>query len=98
MHWDQELSGVVRRTYDVLGLASPALLFENIIDYPPPGPNCGRDEGKSRSGGQRRLLIYPFLRLRKLLLKAIYSRERHGRKGPLENTPAIMVMFRVRHP
>ena len=37
--WNQELSGVVRRTYDVLGDASPALLFENINGYPAPGPN-----------------------------------------------------------
>ena len=36
--WNQELSGVVRRTYDVLGDASPALLFDNIDGYPAPGP------------------------------------------------------------
>jgi len=37
--WDLELSGVVRRTYDVLGDASPALLFENINGYQAPEPN-----------------------------------------------------------
>ena len=39
VHWDKELSGVVRRTYDTLGDASPAMLFENIDGYPAPGPN-----------------------------------------------------------
>ena len=39
VHWDKELSGVVRRTYDMLGDASPALMFENIEGYPAPGPN-----------------------------------------------------------
>ena len=39
VHWDQELSGVVRRSYDVLGDASPAFLFDNIEDYDAPGPN-----------------------------------------------------------
>ncbi len=39
VHWDQELSGIVRRTYDTYGDASPAMLFENIEDYPGPGPN-----------------------------------------------------------
>jgi 4-hydroxy-3-polyprenylbenzoate decarboxylase len=39
VHWDKELSGVVRRMYDVYGDASPALLFENIVDYAPPGPS-----------------------------------------------------------
>lgn len=36
--WQEELSAVARRTYDVYGDASPALLFENIKGYPPPGP------------------------------------------------------------
>jgi len=39
VHWNEELGGVVRRTYDVYGDASPALLFENIVDYKPPKPN-----------------------------------------------------------
>ncbi|MEW6665405.1 MAG: UbiD family decarboxylase [Thermodesulfobacteriota bacterium] len=39
VHWDQELGAVVRRTYDFYGDASPALLFESIVDYPPPGPH-----------------------------------------------------------
>ncbi len=39
VHWQEELGGIVRRTYDVYGDASPALLFENIVDYQPPGPN-----------------------------------------------------------
>ncbi len=34
VHWNQELSGIVRRTYDLYGDASPALLFDNIEDYP----------------------------------------------------------------
>jgi UbiD family decarboxylase len=37
--WNEELGAVTRRTYDVYGDASPALLFENIKDYPPPRPN-----------------------------------------------------------
>jgi UbiD family decarboxylase len=37
--WRFELASVLRRTWDVYGDASPALLFENIKDYPPPGPN-----------------------------------------------------------
>ncbi len=39
VHWDRELAGVVRRTFDVYGDASPALLFETIEGYAPPGPN-----------------------------------------------------------
>ncbi len=39
VNWDQELTGVVRRAYDVLGDASPAFLFENIENYEEPGPN-----------------------------------------------------------
>ncbi|MDP6646629.1 MAG: UbiD family decarboxylase [Rhodospirillales bacterium] len=39
VHWDQELSGIVRRTYDIYGDASPAMLFENIEDYEAPKPN-----------------------------------------------------------
>jgi len=39
VHWDQELGAVARRTYDFYGDASPALLFENIVDYPPTGPH-----------------------------------------------------------
>jgi UbiD family decarboxylase len=39
VHWSEELGAVVRRAYDVYGEASPAMLFENIVDYPPPGPN-----------------------------------------------------------
>ena len=39
VHWDRELGGIARRTYDVMGDASPALLFENIVDYKPPKPN-----------------------------------------------------------
>lgn len=37
--WKYELATILRRTWDVYGDASPALLFENIKDYPPPGPN-----------------------------------------------------------
>lgn len=36
--WKYEMAAVVRRTWDVLGDASPALLFENIKDYKAPGP------------------------------------------------------------
>jgi len=39
VHWNQELGAIVRRTYDFYGDASPALLFDNIVDYPPPGPH-----------------------------------------------------------
>ena len=39
VNWDLELTGVVRRTYDTYGDASPAMLFENIEDYDAPGPN-----------------------------------------------------------
>ena len=37
--WKYELGSVVRRTWDVYGDASPALLFENIKDYKAPKPN-----------------------------------------------------------
>lgn len=37
--WKYELGSVVRRTWDVYGDASPALLFENIKDYKAPRPN-----------------------------------------------------------
>ena len=37
--WKFELGSVLRRTWDVLGDSSPALLFENIKDYPSPGPS-----------------------------------------------------------
>lgn len=36
--WREELGAVARRTYDVYGDASPAMLFENIRGYPAPGP------------------------------------------------------------
>ncbi|HEM62347.1 MAG TPA: UbiD family decarboxylase, partial [Chloroflexi bacterium] len=39
VHWSEELGAVVRRAYDVYGEASPAMLFENIVDYQPPRPN-----------------------------------------------------------
>lgn len=39
VHWNLELSAAVRRAYDVYGDAAPAMLFENIVDYPPPGPS-----------------------------------------------------------
>jgi len=39
VHWREELGGVVRRAYDVYGDATPAMLFENIVDYQRPGPN-----------------------------------------------------------
>src|SRR4051812_2429654 len=32
--WDEEMGTIARRAYDVYGDASPALLFENIKDYP----------------------------------------------------------------
>lgn len=32
--WDEEMGTITRRAYDVYGDASPALLFENIKDYP----------------------------------------------------------------
>jgi 3-polyprenyl-4-hydroxybenzoate decarboxylase len=34
-----EIGAITRKTYDTYGDASPALLFENVKDYPPPGPN-----------------------------------------------------------
>ncbi len=37
--WKYELGAVVRRTWDIHGDASPALLFTNIKGYPAPGPN-----------------------------------------------------------
>lgn len=37
--WKYELGAIVRRTWDVYGDASPALLFTNIKGYPAPGPN-----------------------------------------------------------
>ncbi|MBI3092590.1 MAG: UbiD family decarboxylase [Candidatus Tectomicrobia bacterium] len=39
VHWHSELGLVLRRAWDVYGDAAPALLFTNIIDYPPPGPH-----------------------------------------------------------
>jgi len=37
--WKYELATIMRRAWDVYGDASPALLFENIKDYPSPGPS-----------------------------------------------------------
>src|SRR3989304_5397878 len=37
--WNCELAHVTRRTWDTLGDASPALLFENIKGYKAPGPS-----------------------------------------------------------
>ena len=37
--WQYEMGHIIRRTWDVYGDASPAILFENIKDYPPPGPS-----------------------------------------------------------
>ena len=37
--WKFELGAILRRTWDMYGDASPALLFENIKDYQAPGPN-----------------------------------------------------------
>ena len=37
--WQFEMGHVIRRTWDVYGDASPALLFEHIKDYAPPGPS-----------------------------------------------------------
>ena len=37
--WDEEMGTIARRAYDVYGDASPAMLFENIKDYPAPGPS-----------------------------------------------------------
>jgi 4-hydroxy-3-polyprenylbenzoate decarboxylase len=37
--WKYELAHITRRTWDVHGDASPALLFENIKGYKAPGPN-----------------------------------------------------------
>lgn len=34
-----ELAAIVRKTWDLYGDASPAILFENIKGYAPPGPN-----------------------------------------------------------
>lgn len=39
VHWDEEMGTIARRSYDVYGDASPAMLFENICDYPAPGPS-----------------------------------------------------------
>lgn len=39
VHWDEEMGTIARRSYDVYGDASPAMLFENIRDYPAPGPS-----------------------------------------------------------
>jgi UbiD family decarboxylase len=38
VHWHEEMGTIARRAYDVYGDASPAMLFENIADYAPPGP------------------------------------------------------------
>ena len=37
--WNLEIAQIVRRTWDTLGDASPALLFENIKGYKAPRPN-----------------------------------------------------------
>lgn len=37
--WNEEMGTIARRAYDVYGDASPAMLFENIKDYPAPGPS-----------------------------------------------------------
>jgi UbiD family decarboxylase len=37
--WNEEMGTITRRAYDVYGDASPAMLFENIKDYPAPGPS-----------------------------------------------------------
>jgi len=39
VHWKYELGAVLRKTWDEYGDAAPALIFENITDYPLPGPN-----------------------------------------------------------
>ncbi len=39
VNWKFELGAVLRRTWDIYGDASPALLFENIKGYKAPGPN-----------------------------------------------------------
>lgn len=39
VHWHEEMGTIARRAYDVYGDASPAMLFENIADYPAPGPS-----------------------------------------------------------
>lgn len=39
VHWDLEIGGIVRRTLDIYGDATPAILFENISDYESPKPN-----------------------------------------------------------
>ena len=43
--WKYELGAVLRKTWDSHGDASPALLFETIKNYPPPGPS--RQDSKS---------------------------------------------------
>ncbi len=37
--WKYELATILRRNWDIYGDAAPALLFENIKDYPQPGPS-----------------------------------------------------------
>jgi 4-hydroxy-3-polyprenylbenzoate decarboxylase len=37
--WNEEMGTIARRSYDVYGDASPAMLFQNIKDYPAPGPH-----------------------------------------------------------
>jgi 4-hydroxy-3-polyprenylbenzoate decarboxylase len=51
--WNEEMGTIARRAYDVYGDASPALLFENIKDYPAPGPHqvfLGQFRSYSRIG------------------------------------------------
>lgn len=53
--WDCEIGAILRRTFDVYGDASPALLFTNIKDYKSPKPNkllAGTNRTYSRIGLQ----------------------------------------------
>jgi UbiD family decarboxylase len=80
VRWDEELGAVVRRTYDVYGEASPAMLFENIEDYQPPGPNK-LFVGQFRS--YSRIAMSMGLPPTGISIRDIVNRVRHCLKGPI---------------
>ena len=49
--WKYELATILRRTWDIYGDASPALLFENIKD------RYGSDDKKSKSPNQPKIHV-----------------------------------------
>ena len=59
--WQYEMGHIIRRTWDVYGDASPAILFESIKDYAPPGRSAspprrarGASSGRSPRSPSRR--------------------------------------------